>query len=49
VKGKLGTAIKVAQSFAEMGVTKRTSWFLIARLDIPWGTDIKEKMQITLG
>jgi hypothetical protein len=49
MEGKLGTALNVAQSFAGMGITRRTSWFLIARLDIPWGTDIKEKIQITIG
>ena len=49
VEGKLGTALSIAQSLAGMGITKRTSWYLIARLDIPWGTDIKERVQITIG
>ena len=50
VEGKLGTALSIAQSLAGMGgITKRTSWYLIARLDIPWGTDVKEKVQITIG
>jgi hypothetical protein len=49
LEGKLGTALSIAQSFAEMGITKSTSWFLIARLDIPWGSDIEEKVQITIG
>ena len=49
LEGKLGTALSIAQSFAGMGITKRTSWYLIARLDIPWGTDIKERVQITIG
>ncbi|MEA1908797.1 MAG: hypothetical protein U9N43_07190 [Euryarchaeota archaeon] len=49
LEGTLGTALSIAQSLAGMGVTKRTSWYLLARLDIPWGTDIKEKVQITIG
>ncbi len=47
--GALGTALSIAQSLTGMGVTKRTSWYLLARLDIPWGTDVKEKVQITIG
>jgi hypothetical protein len=49
MEGKLGTALGIAQSLAGRGITKRTSWYLIARLDIPLGTDIKEKVQITIG
>ena len=49
LQGTLGTALSIAQSLAGMGATKRTSWYLLARLDIPWGTDIKEKVQITIG
>jgi len=49
LEGKLGIALSIAQSLAGMGITKRTSWYLIARLDIPWGTDIKERVQITIG
>jgi hypothetical protein len=49
MEGKLGTALGIAQSLAGMGITKRTSWYLIARLDIPLGTDVKEKVQITIG
>lgn len=49
LEGTLGTALSIAQSLTGMGVTKRTSWYLLARLDIPWGADIKEKVQITIG
>jgi len=49
LEGTLGTALSIAQSLTGMGATKRTSWYLLARLDIPWGTDIKEKVQITVG
>ncbi len=47
-EGKLGTALKVAESFAAMAVTKRTYWFLMARLDIPWGKDLNENIQMTI-
>ncbi len=49
LEGTLGTALSIAQSLTGMGTTKRTSWYLLARLDIPWGTDVKEKVQITIG
>ena len=49
LEGTLGTALGIVQSLAGMGVTKRTSWYLLARLDIPWGADTKEKVQITIG
>ncbi len=47
--GALGTALNIAQSLTGMGATKRTSWYLLARLDIPWAVDITEKVQITIG
>ncbi len=46
--GALGTALSIAQSLTGMGATKRTSWYLLARLDIPWSVDIKETVQITI-
>ena len=49
LEGTLGTALGIAQSLTGMGATKRTSWYLLARLDIPWGVDTKEKVQITIG
>ena len=49
LEGTLGTALGIAQSLTGMGATKRTSWYLLARLDIPWGADTKEKVQITIG
>lgn len=49
LEGTLGTALGIVQSLAGMGATKKTSWYLLARLDIPWGTDVKEKVQITIG
>ncbi len=49
LEGTLGTALGIAQSLTGMGATKKTSWYLLTRLDIPWGTDIKEKVQITIG
>jgi hypothetical protein len=33
-----------------MGTTKTTTkWYLLAKLDIPWGIDIKKEVQITIG
>lgn len=48
IEGKLGEVLKVAQMF---GVTAKTTtkWFLLAKLDIPWGIDIKKEVQITIG
>jgi hypothetical protein len=48
IEGMLGEALKVAQVF--MGTTKTTTkWYLLAKLDIPWGIDIKKEVQITIG
>jgi len=47
--GKVGAVLTIARTLAGIEITKRTSWYLIARLDIPWGTDITEKVQITIG
>ena len=48
LEGKLGEAFKVAQLF--IGTTKTTTrWYLLAKLDIPWGKDIEKVLQITIG
>jgi hypothetical protein len=48
IAGKLGEALKIAQVF--MGTTKATTkWYLLAKLDIPWGIDIKKEVQIAIG
>ena len=52
VGGKLGQGLKVAQSVAAMtGVIplRQTRWYLLARLDIPGGMDIKKTADITIG
>jgi hypothetical protein len=48
IEGKLGEVLKVAQMF---GVTAKTTtkWYLLAKLDIPWGIDIKKEVQIIIG
>jgi hypothetical protein len=48
LEGKLGEAIKVAQMFM-VTVKTSTKWYLSAKLDIPWGIDIKKQVQITIG
>jgi hypothetical protein len=50
--GKLGQGLKVAQAAAAMtGVIpiQQTRWYLLAKLDIPGGMDIKKKADITIG
>ena len=50
--GKLGQGLKVAQAAAVMTGTipfRQTKWYLLARLDIPGGLDIKKKADITIG
>jgi hypothetical protein len=50
--GKLGQGLKVAQVAAAMtGVIplQQTKWYLLAKLDIPGGMDIKKKADITIG
>ena len=48
IEGTLGEALKIAQVF--IGTTKTTTkWYLLAKLDIPWATDIKKEVQITIG
>jgi|SRR5665811_1571450 len=48
IEGKLGEALKVAQMFMVTAKTT-TKWYLMAKLDIPWGIDIKKEVQITIG
>ncbi|MFH1592666.1 MAG: hypothetical protein ABIB47_04855 [Candidatus Woesearchaeota archaeon] len=45
MEGKLGTVLKVAQTFS--GTRTRTKWYLIARLSVK-GFDITKKVQITV-
>jgi len=50
--GKLGQGLKVAQAAAAMtGVIplQQTKWYLLAKLDIPGGMDIKKTADITIG
>ena len=50
--GKLGQGLKVAQAAAAMtGVIplQQTKWYLLAKLDIPGGMDIKKKADVTIG
>jgi hypothetical protein len=50
--GRLGQGLKVAQAAAAMtGVIplQQTRWYLLAKLDIPGGMDIKKKADITIG
>jgi len=52
IGGKLGQGLKVAQAAAVMtGVIplQQTRWYLLAKLDIPGGMDIKKKADITIG
>jgi len=52
VEGKLGQVLKVAQTAAAMTGAipfQRIKWYLLAKLDIPGGLDIKKKVDITIG
>jgi len=51
-EGKLGQVLKVAQTAAAMTGAipfQRIKWYLLAKLDIPGGLDIKKKVDITIG
>jgi len=51
VEGKLGQTLKVAQAAAAMTGAipfQRTKWYLLAKLDIPGGLDIKKKADVTI-
>jgi len=47
VSGVLGQGLKIAQAVTGMGVW--SSWYLLAKLDVPGSMDISKKMQITIG
>jgi hypothetical protein len=47
IGGKLGKGISIAQ--AVIGVSTTTKWYLLAKLDVPRGIDIKKEVQITIG
>jgi hypothetical protein len=52
LEGKLGQGLKFAQAAAAMaGVIslQQTKWYLLAKVDIPGGLDIKRKVDITIG
>jgi hypothetical protein len=52
LEGKLGQGLKIAQAVTAMtGVIplQRTKWYLLAKLDIPGGLDIKKKADVTIG
>ena len=52
IGGKLGQGLKVAQAAAVLtGVIPRqqTKWYLLAKLDVPGGMDVKKKADITIG
>jgi hypothetical protein len=52
LEGKLGQGLKVAQAAAAMmGAIpfQRTKWYLLAKVDIPGGLDIKKQADITVG
>jgi len=52
VEGKLGQGLKVAQAAAAMTGAipfQRIKWYLLAKLDIPGGLDIKKKVDVTIG
>jgi hypothetical protein len=52
VEGKLGQGLKIAQAAAAMTGAipfQRIKWYLLAKLDIPGGLDIKKKVDITIG
>jgi len=50
--GKLGQELKVAQAAAAITGAiplQQTKWYLLAKLDIPGGMDIKKTADITIG
>ena len=47
VGGALGQGLKIAQ--ATTGAGMWTTYYLLARLDMPGGLDIKKKVQVTIG
>jgi hypothetical protein len=52
LEGKSGQLLKIAQAAATIAGAiplQRTKWYLLAKLDIPGGLDIKTKADITIG
>lgn len=52
VGGKLGQGLKIAQAAAAMTGAipfQQTKWYLLAKLDISGGLDIKKKADVTIG
>jgi len=52
LEGKLGQGLKIAQAAAAMTGAipfQRTKWYLLAKLDIPGGLDIKKTADVTIG
>jgi len=52
LEGKLGQGLKIARAAATMTGAiplQRTKWYLLAKLDIPGGMDVKKKTDITIG
>ncbi len=50
IGGVLGDALKLGQMFGALpSVTKTYQWELNAKLDIPWGGDVGQKIQITVS
>jgi len=50
--GKLGQGLKLAQAAAAMTGAipfQRTKWYLLAKLDIPGGFDVKKTADVTIG
>ena len=50
--GKLGQGLKIAQAAAAMTGAiplQQTKWYLLAKLDIPGGLDIKKKVDVIIG
>jgi len=45
--GKVGQAVKIAQVVAGAGVSTR--WYLLAKLDVPRGIDVKKKTDVIIG
>ena len=52
IGGKLGQGLKMAQAAAAMTGAipfQQTKWYLLAKLDVPGGMDIKKKADVTIG
>ena len=52
LEGTAGQVLKMAQAAATMtGVIllQRTKWYLLAKLDVPGGIDVKKNVDITIG